>query len=254
MFIIIIPLIIIGGTPYSLAVGLLVCAAYKELMDLRHNKKNEYPAVMKYVGLISTLFLTYSNFEKYGLLFGISYRVLCGIILVLCIPTLFYKERYKVSDAFSLLSNVFFIGIGFNLLILIYNYNIKYFILLIMITILTDTFALFGGKLIGKHNFTSISPNKTIEGCVIGSLVSTFVSYMYYINIIGKNNNALYVIGLLLFLSVIGQLGDLFFSAIKREANKKDFSDLIPGHGGILDRLDSIIFVMLAFSLIINYL
>ena len=254
MFIIIIPLIIIGGIPYSLAVGLLVCAAYKELMDLRHNKKNEYPAVMKYVGLISTLFLTYSNFEKYGLLFGISYRVLCGIILVLCIPTLFYKERYKVSDAFSLLSNVFFIGIGFNLLILIYNYNIKYFILLIMITILTDTFALFGGKLIGKHNFTSISPNKTIEGCVIGSLVSTFVSYMYYINIIGKNNNALYVIGLLLFLSVIGQLGDLFFSAIKREANKKDFSDLIPGHGGILDRLDSIIFVMLAFSLIINYL
>lgn len=254
MLLIVIPLIIIGGIPYSLAVGLIGCIAYKELIDIRNDKKNAYPSLMKYIGLLSTLFLIYSNFEKYGLLFGVSYKILCGIILILCIPTIFYKEKYKVSDAFHLLSNVLFIGIGFNLLILIYNYNIKYFILLILITILTDTFALFGGKLIGKHNFTSISPNKTIEGCIIGSLISTFVSTMYYIKIIGNITNVPTIVVLILFLSIIGQLGDLFFSAIKRECNKKDFSNLIPGHGGILDRLDSIIFVMIAFSLIINYL
>ena len=254
MLLIVIPLIIIGGIPYSLAVGLIGCIAYKELIDIRSDKKNAYPGLMKYVGLIGTLLLIYSNFEKYGLLFGVSYKILCSIVLIMCIPTVFYKERYKVRDAFHLLSNILFIGIGFNLLILIYNYNIKYFILLILITILTDTFALFGGKLIGKHNFTSISPNKTIEGCIIGSLVSTFVCTMYYIRIIGNITNVPTIIILILFLSIMGQIGDLFFSAVKRECNKKDFSDMIPGHGGILDRLDSIIFVMLAFSLIINYL
>lgn len=254
MLMIVIPLIIIGGVPYSLAVGLLGCAAFKELIDLRKDKGNEYPFTMKYVGLISMLLLIYSNFEKYGLLFGVSYKLLCEIILAICIPIIMYKKNYNIKDAFSLLSNVLFLGIGFNLLISVYNYGVKYFIMLILITILTDTFALFGGKLVGKHKFTSISPNKTIEGCIIGTIISTFVATMYYINIIGNTTNIFKIVSLIALLSIIGQCGDLFFSAIKRENNKKDFSNLIPGHGGILDRLDSIIFVMFAFIIIIGAL
>lgn len=254
MLIIVIPLLIIGGIPYSLGVGLIGCVAYKELIDIRKNKINDFPNLIKLIGLISMLFLIYVNFQEYGLLFGISYKVLCGIILSLCIPTIFYKERYKIEDAFHLLSTVLFLGIGFNLIISIYNYGIKYFILLILITIFTDTFALFGGTLIGKHKLTSISPKKTIEGALIGSIVSTFICTVYYLNVIGNVTNIINIIIMILFLSVIGQCGDLFFSAIKREFNKKDFSNLIPGHGGILDRLDSIIFVLFGFILIINYL
>ena len=254
MLMIVIPLIVIGGIPYSLAVGLIGCMAYKEIIDLRHDKLNEYPLLMKCLGLISMLYLIYSNFEKYGLLFGVSYRVLCMIILVICIPIILYKKRYNINDAFHLLADVLFLGIGFNLLITVYNYGIKYFILLILITTLTDTFALFGGKLVGKHKFTNISPNKTIEGCLIGTLVSTFVCTMYYINVINSVSSVFSVICVIIFLSIIGQCGDLFFSAIKREYNKKDFSKLIPGHGGILDRLDSIIFVLFAFILVMSYI
>ena len=254
MILIIVPIIIVGDIPYSLAVGLIGCIAYKELINIRKNKKDDYPNMMKCIGLISMILLIYSNFEKYGLLFGVSYKIICGIVLALCVPTVFYKNKYKVSDAFHLLSNVLFLGIGFNLLISIYNYGIKYFVLLILITTLTDTFALFGGKLIGKHKFTSISPNKTIEGCIIGSLISTFVCTVFYINVIGVTTNKTSLVLIILFLSVMGQCGDLFFSAIKREYNKKDFSSLIPGHGGILDRLDSIIFVLFAFILVINFI
>jgi len=254
MLMIVIPILCIGGISYSLAVGLIGCVAYKEIIVLKKDKKNDYPNLMKVIGLISLISLIYCNYDKYGLLFGISYKLLSVIILVLTIPIVFYNEKYNIEDAFVLLSKVLFLGIGFNLLISIYNYGIKYFILLILITTLTDTFALFGGKLIGKHHFTKISPNKTIEGCIIGSLISTFVCTMYYINIINNTNNIILIISLILLLSLVGQAGDLFFSAIKREYKIKDFSNLIPGHGGILDRLDSIIFVLFAFVTIILYL
>ena len=75
-----------------------------------------------------------------------------------------------------------------------------------------------------------------------------------YINLINNTDNIFCVILIMILLSVVGQCGDLFFSAIKREKYRKDFSKLIPGHGGILDRLDSIIFVLFAFILIMNFI
>ena len=254
MVAIIIPFMIIGGIPYSLLIGLLGIMAFKELTDIRKEKKEEFPLVMRVIGLLSMLLLIYSNFDKYGILFGVSYKALCGVILIITLPVLILKEKYTVKDSFDLLGYVLFLGIGFNLLISVYNYSIKYFILLILITTMTDTFAYVGGKLIGKHKFTKISPNKTIEGCIIGSVTSTFIATTYYINVINSNKSVIVIILSILFLSIVDQCGDLFFSAIKREYNKKDFSNLIPGHGGILDRLDSIIFVLFAFLLLINIL
>ena len=80
MFMIILPIIVLGGIPYSLMVGLISLIAYKEMIDLRKDK-NDYPNLVKLLGLICMLYLIYSNFEKYGLLFGLSYKLLCGIIL-----------------------------------------------------------------------------------------------------------------------------------------------------------------------------
>ena len=255
MLAIVIPLIIIGGWIYSLGIGIISCLAYKELTEIRKNTKDDFPALMKIISLLSTVMIVYSTFDSSGIIFGLNYNVLGLIILLLTIPTIFYKnERYSIENAFYLLGNILFLGISFNLFIGVRTISLSYFIMLILITTLTDTFAYLGGMLIGKHTFTKISPKKTIEGCIVGSLVSTFICTVYYVNVINISTNIALTIFSIFTLTIIGQIGDLFFSAIKRKNNKKDFSNMIPGHGGILDRLDSLIFVVIGFIVLIGYI
>lgn len=110
----------------------------------------------------------------------------------------------------------------------------------------TDTFAYLTGKLIGKHKFSKISPNKTIEGCIgglIGCIILmlgyTYISNTYY----NLEMSYVYITIVSIILSIIGQIGDFATSSIKRFVEIKDFSNLIPGHGGMLDRIDSVIFI-----------
>ena len=110
----------------------------------------------------------------------------------------------------------------------------------------TDVFAYIIGKTCGKHKFTSVSPKKSIEGCiggVIGGLFFTLAYTFILNNYLGFDISYLYVALITACLSVVGQIGDLAASTIKRYVGVKDFSNLIPGHGGMLDRIDSVIFV-----------
>lgn len=110
----------------------------------------------------------------------------------------------------------------------------------------TDIFAYIVGKAIGKHHFTEISPKKTIEGCIGGTLGAILIAILY--NIVCKyvfqvEFNYVYITVITIILSIMSQLGDLAASSVKRYTGIKDFSNLIPGHGGMLDRIDSVIFV-----------
>ena len=110
----------------------------------------------------------------------------------------------------------------------------------------TDIFAYIVGRLCGKHKFSKVSPKKTIEGCIggtIGSiiliLVYTYIANTYW----NMNYSYLFIFGIGVILSFIGQIGDFAASSIKRYVGIKDYSNLIPGHGGMLDRIDSLIFL-----------
>lgn len=110
----------------------------------------------------------------------------------------------------------------------------------------TDVFAYLIGKTFGKHKFSSVSPKKSIEGCVGGTLgaVVTSLIFTYCINtFMALNYSYMYIIIISIILSLIGQLGDFAASTIKRYVGIKDFSNLIPGHGGMLDRIDSLLFI-----------
>ena len=185
-----------------------------------------------------------------------SYQLISFIILLFLLPILLKNKKemdYDINDALYLVGSLLFINIAFNLILVVRNYSLNYLIYLLLITVITDTFALITGMYIGKNKLApTISPNKTIEGFIGGVLMGTFVATTFYYTVIDPGISLAILILTTLFLAVVGQLGDLVFSSIKRTFNVKDFSNLIPGHGGILDRLDSLIFVILAFILVMG--
>ena len=111
----------------------------------------------------------------------------------------------------------------------------------------TDTFAYIIGKRFGKHKFSEVSPKKSIEGCIAGIVGAVIIAliYTYAINSIkGFEYSYIYITIFTIILSIIGQIGDFAASSIKRYVDVKDYSNLIPGHGGMLDRIDSLMFLI----------
>ena len=230
---------------------LSACGLY-ELMKTRESRKL-FPKSLKFFAFIIVIAFCLNNFSSLDFHYYFDYRVIAIVMFIFMFPMVFINDtkRYNLNDALYLMGSVLFLGLSFNLIIITRNYDLSYIIYLLLITTITDTFALLTGKLVGKHKLCpKISPNKTIEGFLGGVLMGCFVATAYYNTVISSSVSLVLVIFLTLLLCVVGQIGDLAFSSIKRYYDVKDFSNLIPGHGGILDRFDSLIFVTLAFIIL----
>ena len=121
--------------------------------------------------------------------------------------------------------------------------NLKLYLLYsVLVAVLSDVGGLVFGKTFKGKKLTKISPNKTISGSIGSLIFSLFLIPFFYENLIF--NSLLTLILITVALTITSQLGDLFISLLKRKANVKDTSDLLPGHGGFLDRMDGIIFAI----------
>ena len=123
-----------------------------------------------------------------------------------------------------------------------------YMVLIFLCAWSSDTFAYFTGKFMGKHKLIPhVSPNKTVEGAVGGLVGSVIVCslYLYILNITIGIQSPWLIIGVLVGIvgGVFGQIGDLVASSIKRDTGVKDFGNIFPGHGGVMDRFDSVMFI-----------
>jgi phosphatidate cytidylyltransferase len=243
-----------GGIAFNLAVYIISIFSLKEFIDIKGTRK-PIPNFIQFISYIFMTLLILVDVTSISTTYSLDYRVLAALFLSYLLPAVIYHDpkKYSIKDAFYMIGGVLFLGISMALLIMLRESGLKLFIFLFTITITTDTFAYIGGRLVGKHKLLeTISPNKTWEGLIIGTIMGVFVSSMYYHTCIDPEFNKILLLMITTFLSLIGQFGDLSFSAIKRYFGKKDFSNLIPGHGGILDRLDSIIFVLLGFTFFIG--
>jgi phosphatidate cytidylyltransferase len=251
LLLIFVPLLLTGGIPFAVLVLLISLIGLHELYKVKRKQK-DIPILIEMFGYVLGGFLTLNNCTSNYLTLDIDYRIFAFMIFIFILPIIFINDnkKYSVDDALFMIGATLFIGLSMNLLVLIRNENLFYIIYIFLITIMTDTFALITGKFIGKNKFApKISPKKTWEGFFGGSLCGTVVGTVFFNTIINPSLSLFAVILMTLCLSVVGQLGDLVFSSIKRHYGQKDFSNLIPGHGGILDRLDSTIFVVLGFLL-----
>lgn len=252
ILIICIPILAIGGIFFNLFAVLISILGLKEMIDVRDHK-SQFPIVPKIIAFGTLVYIVVSASPSIETIYLMDYRTIALVMLLLLLPIIVYHDNrvYNINDALFLIGSVFMLGIAFNLLIMLRAESLMYVIYLFIITIMTDTWALIAGKLVGKHKLLeSISPKKTWEGLVAGTVFGVLFGTVFYYITIDSSINIFYLILGTTLLSLIGQLGDLVFSSVKRLYNQKDFSNLMPGHGGILDRLDSFIFVSLGYLLL----
>lgn len=170
------------------------------------------------------------------------------LITVLFAQVIITNLKINIVDIAVTLLGICYVAVFFAFIPLVFGMkNGNFFIWYIIFSAWgTDVFAYVIGKRFGKHKFSQISPNKSIEGCISGTIGAIIICIVYTI-FINKvyvfNINYLVVAFITFILSIVGQLGDFSASSIKRYVGVKDFSNLIPGHGGILDRFDSLIFI-----------
>ena len=202
-----------------------------------------------YLYLISLLIIV-TSFLSGEALKEILITILPISILILTAEMVFSKGRKNINDVIVTIFGIVYIPL---MLIFFSIIRSKFELGKVLIWYIfisawgSDIFAYLVGSRIGKHKFTKISPNKSIEGCVAGVVGAVVIAIIYTIainSIMHTNISVLIASIIVIILSIIGQTGDLAASSIKRYCGIKDFSEVIPGHGGLLDRIDSVILIL----------
>lgn len=225
---------------FFIFVSVIILAALFEFYTLL--KQNSHKC-MVVPGMVLGWSISFSFFNNHDLMLGLTMAI---SVLGLLLAKLFSSQ--SVNDAVEEISNTLFgaLYVGFLLSYLVFirkfDEGRNLIFMLFLIIWLGDTLAYYTGILLGKHKLApSVSPNKSIEGALgglAGSLGGVMLAHYWFYPPVSIASGM--VIGL--FSGIAGQLGDLCESMLKRNLNVKDSGFIVPGHGGILDRLDSVLF------------
>lgn len=235
----------------NFVISVFILIAVREISKAFNNKDIKPITFVSYLTVLGVFVL---NILKYMKLLPITmleilvYFFFPMLFIILFSIYTFKHHKYTIIDVSVTLLQIFYSVFLFESITNIYELeNGKLLIWYVFVgSWAPDILAFCVGKLIGKHKFTSISPKKTIEGSIGGIFggIIGFVILTYVLNTFAfLNISYVPIIVLAIICSIISQIGDLFASSIKRYVDIKDFGNVFPGHGGMLDRFDSTLFV-----------
>lgn len=267
--IVVIPLLLLGDIPFMVGITLLLGGVAYEVSSMKENSL--------FIKIINILLIGGTAVYNY---FNINSNIYLPILSIFLPIFIYYAiavwyEKFEFKEAtflslFAILMNVFSQSIFY---IRSINNNANALAYMIITTCAVDVFALFIGCKFGKHKLNPrISPKKSIEGSIGGIVCALIMGFVFnlffpifsndgtknFLNLAISNDlqlvEPLKVLFITLILTVVGQLGDLVFSMIKRNYEIKDFGNLLPGHGGLTDRIDSVCFNSVVFQLLFVFL
>lgn len=233
MLAVIIATVFKGGKTLEAFIFILSLIGIKEFFDA-FDKTDLSP--IKFIGYIATILFYLNNI---GVLF-LELNFIIFISMIIGLFKLVFESSTKIEDVAITIFGIIYVPFFFQHIVYLDGY--KHIWLIFIIAWGTDTFAYLAGNLFGKTKLSpKLSPNKTVEGSLGGIMGATLLTFIFAK--VFKMDNILFLLILSILCSIISQLGDLTASRIKRFTGIKDFGYIIPGHGGILDRFDSILFV-----------
>ena len=245
-----IPFVIYGELACTLLVYVIAAVGIYEILRMKKIVIYSLPGIFSVFATFVMLMpneweqqvLEWTTYSKLELLFITAILLLIYSVLV--------KNRFTFDDVAFVILSTLYVGIGFYYLIATRDAGLAYIIFALLVVWTTDSGAYFTGRRLGKNKlWPEISPNKTIEGFVGGIVIAVIaVIIMQLISPFDVSWGILILIAIV--SSIFGQMGDLVESAIKRHYDVKDSGNILPGHGGILDRFDSLLFVLPLLNLL----
>ncbi len=248
LVVVLVPLLVLGDWCFALLASFIAYMANYELLNMFSKKEAVLKPLRFTLPLWSAITVSFSFFDSTMTL----PCVVMGIILFLIACVINKNISFDVS--MKLIFSYIYGGCLPGIILYLRSINLWIVVLVLVTVMLTDVGGYIFGYLFGKHKLCpTISPKKTIEGAVLGTIFGMVCGFVLYFVVtkvfnimvfevltnLGLALEILSIIGITLVLSIVGQLGDLVASKVKRANDTKDFGNIFPGHGGVLDRFDS---------------
>ena len=243
------PVILVSALAIVTAVGVYEALYSTEIL------KNK---ILVFIAMIMSAVVPFVFMGYINIPLNFLYTVYIGLFFALCLK---FHSTLNVGAVLGAIGLPIIISYGFSSLCFIIQkgkMGIFHLLLVLCWSAIADTGAYFVGVLIGKHKMAKvISPKKSWEGFIGGmlsSLIFAFLLCLLFEKAFGYTTETLYILLMTPVFVVLGVVGDLSASLIKRQCQIKDFGKLIPGHGGILDRFDSILMISPFFMMVLSFI